>query len=421
MTKLSPSARLALLYFLFSSLWIIAGDRIVFAFSSDPAVIAQIQSVKGLFFVIACTGGIYLFSHKYYLDINRSLQKSDLLLAKYQALNEASKEGIVDYDLKNGVATINEQLKHFTGTSQSFIPAFGDFHDQLIHPEDRERISQSFEETVACGSPFWQAEYRCLWHDGTYHDVIHKGSIIRDHASGEPVSFIGAIQDVTELRDAQARLYEHQLKARLQLGRMIIKAQEEERNRWATELHDNVCQMLTVVKLYLAEIANGRALPPSLAQQPQALVEKALNEIRHLSAAIRPPEFETLTLSEALDLLISSIKRVKPYEFHLNLAKLDEEQLSVQHKLMVYRVVQEAVSNILKYANPQNIYLTISSSENLVTLEIEDDGAGFDPNQLAGGIGLRNIQGRLQVFSGFLRIDSAPGKGCKLYGQFSLT
>jgi two-component system sensor histidine kinase UhpB len=418
--RFSPSARLAFVYILISTSWVIGSDTLVNALWSDPETIALIQSVKGMFFVLLCAFIIYFVSRKIYSDINHNLNQSETLLYKYQALNKATKEGIVDYDIEKDCATVNEGLKEFLGLSGTTIPSFGEVHENWIHPEDRNRVLQSFESTLATGSPVWQAEYRCLWHDGSYHEIINRGCFIRHKKTGRPLNFICTIQDVSELRLVQAQYYEQQLRTKVQLGRSIIKAQEEERNRWAGELHDNVCQMLTVVKLYLTEMVNGRPLPPSIAQQPQVLVEKALDEIRQLSASIRPPEFATISLREALDQLISSIKRIRHYAFDVQLENLDESMLTEQHKLMIYRVVQEQISNILKYADPETILVAIESNNEVVKLSVCDDGKGFDPAVMSGGIGLRNIQSRLQVFSGYLKIDAAPGEGCKLYAQFNL-
>lgn len=419
LNQLTPSARLALLYFLIGSLWIIGSDRLVEAMVKNSDTIAQIQSVKGMAFVCFCSLLIYYVSGRFYRSINRSAQENATLLHKYEALSKASKEGIIDYDIENNYATINEELKNNLGLTTTTIPSFSEVHNSWIHPNDRVWVSKSFQSTVDLGAALWQAEYRCRWHDGSYRPIVNRGYFIHDPKTGRPINFICAIQDVSELRKLQAEYYEQRLQTKLQVGRSIIKAQEEERTRWAGELHDNVCQMLTVVKLYLTELVAGRPLPPAVAKQPQALVEKALNEIRQLSASIRPPEFGAITLDEAVRQLVSSIQRVKSYVFHLQFENLDEEVLNVQHKLMIYRVIQEQISNIVRYADAASVHISVESEGELVRLQVTDDGKGFNPASASGGIGLRNIQSRLQVYSGFMKIDSAPGKGCTLYAQFN--
>ena len=88
---------------------------------------------------------------------------------------------------------------------------------------------------------------------------------------------------------------------------------------------------------------------------------------------------------------------------------------------MIYRVVQEQLNNIIKYAQASFIEIFIRSSELNVQIEIRDNGKGFDTGKRKTGIGLRNIRSRLQVYSGSLSIESAPGSGCTLIAGFSLT
>jgi signal transduction histidine kinase len=167
-------------------------------------------------------------------------------------------------------------------------------------------------------------------------------------------------------------------------------------------------------------MVNGRPLPSHVAHQPEMLVDKALMEIRQLSASVRPPEFDAISLEEALLQLIDSIQRVKTYNFSLDMSDLNEELLNEQHKLLIYRVIQEGLSNIIKYAEPSRVTITLSNKGNEVSLRITDDGKGFNAAGRSGGIGLRNIKRRLQVFNGSMRVETAPEKGCTLSAQFYL-
>lgn len=85
---------------------------------------------------------------------------------------------------------------------------------------------------------------------------------------------------------------------------------------------------------------------------------------------------------------------------------------------MIYRIVQEQLNNIIKYADAQNISIRIEIDDPQVTVSIKDDGVGFEADKLESGIGLKNIRGRLNLFNGNLEIISAPGKGCELRSEF---
>ena len=345
--------------------------------------------------------------------------KSEEMLDRYKALGEASREGIADHDLITDVANINEQMKVYLELDEDVVEHFSIKYRQRIHPDDRPTVVRNFRETVASGATLWQGDFRCLLTNSTYHDVRNRGTILRDE-NGRATRFIFILQDVSELRNMRTAFYEQQIRHKQLVGQSIIKAQESERNRWAEELHDNVGQLLTVVKLYLDQLA-AQVNPHSyLISKSQEMTVKALNDIRQLSASIKPPEFSISTLEQSIENLLENIARIRPYEFRLDLEQLDENQLKDDQKLMIYRVVQEQLNNILKYAHASFIEISIRSSELNVQIEIRDNGKGFDTSKRETGIGLRNIRSRLQVYSGSLIIESSPGKGCMLIAGFSL-
>ncbi|MGZ8511150.1 MAG: sensor histidine kinase, partial [Chitinophagaceae bacterium] len=94
--------------------------------------------------------------------------------------------------------------------------------------------------------------------------------------------------------------------------------------------------------------------------------------------------------------------------------------LNDEQKLMIYRIVQEQLNNITKYAAAQNVSIQIEIDHPRVIVSIKDDGVGFEADKLQSGIGLKNIRGRLNLFNGTLEIISAPGKGCELRSEFWL-
>ncbi len=150
------------------------------------------------------------------------------------------------------------------------------------------------------------------------------------------------------------------------------------------------------------------------------MVSKALDDIRQLSTTIKPPEFAITTLRQSIQQLISDIKRIKNYSFDFELKNFDESLLSDEQKLMIYRVVQEQLSNIIKYANASQISILISATDQKINIQVKDNGEGFDPDKIDGGLGLRNIRSRLQMFSGSMEITSSAGKGCVLLAEFIL-
>lgn len=420
LSKSSPAVRLAFIYIVFSVIWILLSDEVVVRIARhDAGIIAKMQNYKGLLFVIFSGLVLYFTARKIYKNLNDSLFKKEELITKLNALNEAAREGIADYDYRTDVALINEQMKLMMGIDSTIVEGFLQKHYQRIHPADQKRVADGFMSIVQSTLLTCKIEFRYLVPDNTYRDVISSCYIIRDPNTTAPLYIMFALHDVTEVRDAKARYYEQQMKFKNALSLSIIEAQEKERNRWAEELHDNVCQVLTVAKLYTEQASIESGKTESL-QRAQAMVETALNDIRHISSTIKPPSFSETSLPEAIEELVSNIRRFIEFEFHLDMADAIEEQLSTDQKLMLYRVVQEQLNNILKYADARHVSISLIQKDGHMLLTIHDDGKGFDSEEVKAGIGIKNIKGRLEAFGGGLSIQSGKGKGCELQAHFAL-
>jgi len=418
MKKISAPLTLALLYLVFSVTWILVSDALAAtAVENDTAALRQVQRFKGLFFVVLCSVLLYYVSKKLYGNVHRSLKRSKESLNRYHALTKATKEGIADHDLVTDEAHINEQLQDFFGIKTGAVSEFSSFLRRRTHPDDRERILRSFTDTINSTTDIWKSECRVMAHDHKYHDIIYSGYVIRHHINGAPLRFICAFQDTSELRQLQTSFYQKQLQQKQLLGVTIIKAQEEERNRWALELHDNICQLLTVAKLHLDELSGtfpeNKAVPKT-----KEMVQRSLNEIRTLSASLRPPSFDTETLHEAIEELYGNIARVSNFTFTLQDEALKEDELTSDQKVMIYRIVQEQLTNITKYAGATAVTVALHNTPDQVLIEIKDNGKGFDKSNIKSGIGLLNIESRLHAFNGKCEVVSAPGQGCTLSGSF---
>ncbi len=360
---------------------------------------------------------LYFSAYRYFNNLQETLQNKASLLQKLKALNEATAEGIIDYDFRTDTATLNDQMKKFLEVPENEIKNFREIFSAKMHSEDRDMVISKFDFYINSPNTKWYSEFRFKINK-EYRNIITEGFILRD-GEGQPLQMIYIMKDVTEIKKTQQKYAEQQATFRKSLALSVIEAQETERNRWALELHDNICQMLAVSKLYM-EIGLNKTNNTSVLLQSKAIVEDAINEIRTISYNIKPPQFELLTLGESIRMLVSNIKRFQDFEFIMDFNEVREMNLRIEHKLMIYRVIQEQLNNILKYAAASEIFLSITIEDGRATVYIQDDGSGFDPGKNKNGIGLNNIRSRLQAFSGNLTINSAPGKGCELIAMFNL-
>lgn len=419
-TKLSSSAWLALSYLTLSIGWIMLGDSLASEIAGENKILYEkIQSLKGIFFILISALFLYLFSRKLYLGIELSHLQTENVQRKYQELNEAAREGLFEYDYLEDKASLNSKMKFFFPSEGNVVPAFWPLCQRRIHPDDLDRLYREYQEVIKTGKQILKSEFRLLGVDGKYYKVISNVYLIRHSSTNNLIRMIGAIQDISDLRSLQTEYYEQKLIHKRTLAASIIQAQEAERTRWAEELHDNVCQILSVANMYAIDISDHPENLAGLGPQLKKLVAESINEIRQLSATIRTPAFDQETLVESIEKLSANINRLKPVCFTLNDQSLNEGELENDKKLMIYRVVQEQVNNIIKYAEATTVEIKLdNTSSSQVQISVRDDGKGFDPAKVRTGIGLRNIQSRLQVYNGNLTIHSLPGNGCLLEANF---
>lgn len=200
------------------------------------------------------------------------------------------------------------------------------------------------------------------------------------------------------------------------INKAIINAQEQERYEIGGELHDNVCQILAAAKMSLSVIKSS--LPPSASQvyeSTREFIVLATNEIRNLSHRLAPAFFESTNLEIVFEKLISTFNVENKYRFYLS---FDEEinDLSLQPdvKLNLYRMLQEQLKNIFKYANGSRIEVDVILHNQNLTMRIADNGNGFNVKDVRSGIGLANLKRRAEIFSGNIEIVSSPGNGCEV-------
>jgi two-component system NarL family sensor kinase len=225
------------------------------------------------------------------------------------------------------------------------------------------------------------------------------------------------IVNVQEHRSADAKLK--------RLAQQVVESQEEERARLSRELHDGICQMMVSVKLLLESAlvqlesaAEPKArLPSAEAALATGLarLSDALREVRRISHALRPSMLDDLGLAAALEQLVRELGEESGIGIDFTrVAKGPLRTLPDALNTALFRIAQEALTNIVRHAHAAHATLDLSLSEHAVTLSICDDGRGFDIERVQAdvrrGIGLRNMRERLDALGGTLTIESQPGR-----------
>jgi PAS domain S-box-containing protein len=201
-----------------------------------------------------------------------------------------------------------------------------------------------------------------------------------------------------------------------EITKAIIRTQEEERYEIGAELHDNVCQLLAASQISLGMIGETAGLTEKpWYQKTNDYIALASDEIRKLSHRLAPAFFDDMTLEQAFQKLVSDFNLTNKYEMSLRFSQAAAREIMQQElQLNLYRILQELLRNIVKHARAHSVSVTVETSNSTLLMKTSDDGIGFDTAATKNGIGLSNIKRRVELFSGRLEIDSAPGNGCRV-------
>lgn len=197
---------------------------------------------------------------------------------------------------------------------------------------------------------------------------------------------------------------------------ITLKAQEKEKNELGRELHDNIGQVLATVKMYLGMLRSGKTLQENLVEKSYEYVTNVIEELRKLSHSLVAPSLnDNDSLKKVLTELVDDINSFQRLRVQLFFdEKLNKMDIDKNKELMIYRVLQEQLSNIIKHADADEVKITLKIAKDKLHLTIADNGVGFEPSATQEGIGLKNIKSRVEHYSGSMSIVSAPGKGCTL-------
>jgi two-component system, NarL family, sensor histidine kinase UhpB len=206
------------------------------------------------------------------------------------------------------------------------------------------------------------------------------------------------------------------------LSEQVLEAQEDERKRIARELHDDTAQALTTLLIRLKILERARSATEMRGQinELRELTAETLEAVRSLAVELRPATLDDLGLVAALEAYTEAYAARIPLPLEFSALGFDDqvERLPPQVELVLYRVVQEALTNVAKHASAQRVRVALRLNAHEVVAVVADDGLGFDVEDVMRsrerGLGLFGMQERLGLVQGQLVIDSAPGRGTRI-------
>jgi PAS domain S-box-containing protein len=308
-------------------------------------------------------------------------------------------------------------IKVFGYTPIEFI-ADSDLWIKIVHPEDQHILEANYEK-LKDGRTLTN-QYRIIHKNGSTHWIEAKVIPTLDYR-GHVVRIDGICNDITQRVKLRYKLSEEKRKKQQQITAAVITAQENERSFLGEELHDNINPILATAKLYMecATSTDHKERWVELLKDSKGFITTAMEEIRLLSKSLIPPTLGEIGLIDAITDMIDSVEKVNNLKFISHWKGLNEAILSDKLKLTIFRIIQEQLNNIFKYAKAQTVTISLKQIDRRLELIVKDDGIGFDVSQKRNGVGIQNMISRTELFNGSVTINSGPGKGCELLVSFS--
>src|SRR5579871_3319383 len=330
------------------------------------------------------------------------------------------------------------------------------FYERL-HPDDREPTRRAIEKSITSNTQY-DVEYRTMAPDGKQNWIRAIGRTFYD-AAGQPARFDGVTMNVTDRKQSELALsaseanyrelaasLDQQVQARtleLQaqnreilrmyeslrtLSTRMMAVQDEERRRIARDLHDSAGQLLVVIDMQLSALAQDlRKTAPQFNEQveeTERVVGQLQKEIRTTSYLLHPPLLDEAGLYSALSWYVEGLNKRSNVNIALDVAS-NFGRLPRDIELAVFRLVQESLGNIYRHSGSKTATIRIARNEEIITVEVQDQGKGISPEKLAqiqsegSGVGIRGMRERLRQFSGELKIESGEG-GTRVWVTISI-
>jgi len=321
----------------------------------------------------------------------------------------AAHVGTFDLNIRTGVDIWTPETEALYGLPPGGFGGTLTAFENLIHPDDRQRVIGLARETMRTGQPT-EGEWRTIWPDGSVHWIAGRGQLLRDE-SGEPSRMVGVNIEITERKRAEEALSG--------MTRKLVEAQEQERTRIARELHDDITQRLAMLAIEIEQVPEDRAeMPANLQKRLHELSKMAkeiASDIQTLSRELHPSVLQYLGLEAGMRSWCKEFG--ERHKLQITFQGHNVPRLAHEISLCLFRVLQEALQNAVKHSGAEQITVQLAENQGVIHLIVSDSGEGFNitASGQGRGLGLTSMQERVRLVGGSFVIDSKPEAGTTIH------
>jgi len=341
---------------------------------------------------------------------------------RFQLAMRGANDGLWDWNLKTNQMFLSPRWKSMLGYTEGQIVDTFETWMRLMHPEDKPLLKTKLREFLSGPADNFEGEFRMCHQSEGYRTILCRGFLMRS-TDRRPVRMVGTHQDITERKQADEEL--RGSRQRLQaLSRQLIAGRETELRHLARELHDEIGQVLTAMKM------NVRSIQRTADEQVRMrldenveMIDRAVDQVRFLSLNMRPPHLDDLGLVATLHWYLNQQAKIGGFQTRL---VVDPPELQVPNELGIvcFRIAQEAVTNAIRHTVPRMIEIELRQTGDELHLMVRDDGNGFDLQEAlkramdGASLGLIGMQERASLAEGRVEISSNIGQGTTIHASF---
>ncbi len=335
----------------------------------------------------------------------------------WRSLLNSCADAIVIYDMQGRAQYVSDSFTEIFGWTREEV-----LGSQIpyVPPPEREATMAHIDELLSGGVARSGFETRRYTKDGRVLDTAISASRYNDH-EGNPAGMLVILSDISERKRAAKALALSEQQLRM-LSAQLLTAQENERKRVAQELHDGIGQSLTAIKFRL-ETSLQQSTGAEASQRDESLaaiiplIQNAIDEVRRICIDLRPSILDDLGVLATLGWFCREFQATYSGIRILREIDLLEEDVPEPLKIVIFRIVQEAMNNVVKHSTADKVRLRLTKSDGALDLEIEDNGPGFDLSEAFSsdsatkGFGLASMKERTDFSGGSFAVQAGAGSG----------
>jgi len=357
--------------------------------------------------VILTAVPLYFLLFRAYHRRRRSIVRAREFGERFELAARAASDAIWDWNLRTNEMWWSDGFENLFGFAKEELEPTVESWTRRLHPEDKERSVAGIYRVINSGGRVWSDEYRFRRKDGSYAIVHDRGFVIHD-AGGKPIRMVGGMTDVTARKEAEAQLDQSRRQMRA-LSARLESLREEERTRISREIHDELGQLLTGLKMDLRWVE--RKLTDSASPELNPIIDRVvaatevadqtIESVQKIAAELRPGVLDNFGLATAIKYESQRFSERSGIASSAHLPE-DKPEIDPGVATAVFRIFQETLTNVARHADATEVEINLRQEHDELVLQVQDNGQGISPEALANprSLGLAGMKERAVQVNG---------------------